>query len=69
MQPGELRSIEVRLEDLPALSHAERLGKPAAVATAKTASTAGKPRPQAFSVLRARTSHDAVACSVGWGCN
>jgi 23S rRNA pseudouridine2457 synthase len=47
MQPGELRSIEVRLEDLPALSHAERLGKPAAVATAKTASTAGKPRPQA----------------------
>lgn len=47
MQPGELRSIEVRLEDLPALSHAERLGKPAAVATAKTAATAGKSRPQA----------------------
>lgn len=27
LQPGELRSISVNLEDLPALSHAERLGQ------------------------------------------
>jgi 23S rRNA pseudouridine2457 synthase len=47
LQPGELCSIMVNLEDLPALSHAERLGKPAAVAMAKTAPTTGKPRPQA----------------------
>jgi len=33
LQPGELRRIEVNLEDLPALSHAERLEKPAVLST------------------------------------
>ncbi|NWK78345.1 pseudouridine synthase [Aquitalea sp. LB_tupeE] len=46
MQPGELRSIEVNLEDLPALSHAERLSKPTPLAQGKAGSGAGQTRAQ-----------------------
>ena len=46
MQPGELRSIEVRLEDLPALSHAERLSKPTPLPQGKTGSGTGQSRAQ-----------------------
>lgn len=42
LQPGELRSISVNLEDLPALSHAERLGQGSDAPARKSAAAGSK---------------------------